>query len=291
MGEDPASLEWIRHAIERDAEHIPYKELESHRGFLVYVTRSYPATVPYLKGIHMTLDGWRSNRDDEGWVVSVQVQQKFSIQACHPQTFVDSSGKSPPPTVAAVPRLKDDVEALRQLFGGAMPVLRRARPASVAVGIYGFGDASGQGFGSSLVKGNDLIYCFGQWANQVTGESSNYRELYNLIQAIDEHSQDGTLENCELFLFTDNTTAEAAFYKGTSQLRRLFELILRLREIQMQRDVHCHIVHVAGTRMIAQGTDGLSRGDLDQGVFGGRGMTEFVPLHLGTCERSPGIVE
>ena len=86
-----AVLNWMLDALSQDVDHIPYKTLESHRGFLVYVTCSYPATVPYLKGIHMTLDGWRENRDDEGWVVQVQVQQKFSIQACHPQTFVDSS--------------------------------------------------------------------------------------------------------------------------------------------------------------------------------------------------------
>jgi hypothetical protein len=44
-----------------------HKELERRRGFLLYVTRTYPAMVPYLKGIHLTLDGWRDGRDADGW--------------------------------------------------------------------------------------------------------------------------------------------------------------------------------------------------------------------------------
>jgi hypothetical protein len=31
--------------------YLPHKNLESYRGFLVYVSRTYPAMVPYLKGI------------------------------------------------------------------------------------------------------------------------------------------------------------------------------------------------------------------------------------------------
>ena len=44
-----------------------HKELERKQGFLLYVTGTYPAMVPYMKGIHLTLDGWRVGQDDEGW--------------------------------------------------------------------------------------------------------------------------------------------------------------------------------------------------------------------------------
>jgi hypothetical protein len=43
------------------------KELESDVGFLIYVTRTYPAMKPYLKGFHLTLHGWRPGRGDSGW--------------------------------------------------------------------------------------------------------------------------------------------------------------------------------------------------------------------------------
>eukprot|EP00978_Attheya_sp_CCMP212_P005518 scaffold12392_cov31-Attheya_sp.AAC.1 len=39
--------------------------------------------------------------------------------------------------------------------------------------------------------------------------------------------------------------------------------------------------------MIAQGTDGLSRGDHSQGVMQGLPMTAFIPLHIDPFERSP----
>jgi hypothetical protein len=46
---------------------LSHKELLSDRGFLVYVTRTYPAMVPYLKGFHLTIEMWRGGRDSEGW--------------------------------------------------------------------------------------------------------------------------------------------------------------------------------------------------------------------------------
>jgi hypothetical protein len=44
---------------------INHKKLESCRGFLVYVSNTYRAMIPYLKGIHLTVDSWRPDRDKE----------------------------------------------------------------------------------------------------------------------------------------------------------------------------------------------------------------------------------
>jgi hypothetical protein len=52
-----------------------------------------------------------------------------------------------------------------------------------------------------------------------------------------------------------------------------------------------HIVHVAGTRMIAQGTDGLSRGVLLEGVLAGRDMLDYVDIAKTALERSPSLLE
>ena len=46
---------------------LHFKTLEKSRGFLVYLSRTYPSITPYLKGIHLTLDSWRHNRDQDGW--------------------------------------------------------------------------------------------------------------------------------------------------------------------------------------------------------------------------------
>ena len=39
--------------------------------------------------------------------------------------------------------------------------------------------------------------------------------------------------------------------------------------------------------MILQGADGLSRGDMYEGVMRGDNMLDFIPLHLSAIERHP----
>jgi hypothetical protein len=103
---------------------------------------------------------------------------------------------------------------------------------------------------------------------------------------VGEATAKGELTDCELFLFTDNTTAEAAYYKGTSSSETLFNLMLRLRKLQMRAQVMLHVIHIAGTRMIEQGTDGTSRGSLLEGVMSGTPMLSHIPLHLHALELS-----
>ena len=91
-------------------------------------------------------------------------------------------------------------------------------------------------------------------------ESSNYKEFENRVVFIEDLHLQGLLSGCELFLFTDNTTTDSNFYRGTSSSPKFFELVLRLRKIEMGGKTKLQIINVAGTRMIVQGTDGLSRG-------------------------------
>ena len=41
--------------------------LEVIRGFLNYVVQTYPWMNPYIKGLHLTIDGWRPERVAGGW--------------------------------------------------------------------------------------------------------------------------------------------------------------------------------------------------------------------------------
>eukprot|EP00957_Ditylum_brightwellii_P128682 9816024-Ditylum_brightwellii.AAC.1 len=49
------------------------KLLESDQGVLVHIARIYPWIVPYLKGIHLTLESWQPDRDDKDWKLSSKV--------------------------------------------------------------------------------------------------------------------------------------------------------------------------------------------------------------------------
>ena len=80
-------------------------------------------------------------------------------------------------------------------------------------------------------------------------------------------AKDEKLGGTDWFVFTDNSTAESAYAKGFSSSKLMFELVLRLRKLEMQQGCKIHVSHVAGTRMIKQGSEGLSRGNLAEGVM------------------------
>jgi hypothetical protein len=64
-------LEKWRMALATPASRLSNKELLLDRGLLVYVTWTYPAMVPYLKGFHLTIKMWwgGGGRDADGWML------------------------------------------------------------------------------------------------------------------------------------------------------------------------------------------------------------------------------
>ena len=304
---------WTERILE-GKEKLDHKELLSDRGFLVYVTRAYPGMVPYLKGFHLTIEMWRGNRDADGWKLpSRQLQSAVMVdnylgpiddeeaelsylmrKRVDPTLRAPSSGLTP-----IVPRLLDDLKALHSLTRSPLPPLRVVRPIKIIQVLYGFGDASGKGFGSTVqgfpahslsAPAGKLNYRVGVWGSDEESESSNYRELANLVLTVEEEAATGSLDLAEFFLFTDNSTAESAFYKGSSSSKKLHELILRLRRLELRHGLILHVVHVSGKRMIAQGTDGCSRGVLLEGVMVGDDMLSFVDLGRSAVERSPALL-
>jgi hypothetical protein len=274
-----------------DSSTLDFKDLERKRGFLIYVTRTYPSMVPYLKGSHQTLDIWRPNRDEDGWKCSTK-----DIARKRRKWALGQERAEPPSRVRAAPRLKEDLEALEMLLSAERLPKRRVRSTMCLEVLYRSGDASGTGHAANFQRlinketifelDNKIYYRYGHWCNEVSEASSNYRELLNLIESLEAQVADGRLRGAEVFLFTDNSTAEAVFYKGNLTSRPLFELMLRLRKLEMEGELILHIIHVAGTRMIAEGADGGSRGDLNQGVMAGQSILDFVPLHLTALDRS-----
>ena len=111
-----------------------------------------------------------------------------------------------------------------------------------------------------------------------------------IITRLEELVECKKLSCCEVFLFTDNMTAEAVFCKGNSSSEQLFDLVLRLRELEMEVGLVLHVVHVAGTRMQEEGADGSSRGDNSTGVMCGHPILDYVPLHLSAPELELGLL-
>lgn len=300
--------------LDQGTENLNHKELLSDRGFLVYVTRAYPSMIPYIKGFHLTAEMWRGNRDNEGWKLPVterfdekgkpreEVDEqddddealKHRLRHRVPRTLhAPPSGLTPP-----APRLREDLRALTILTAADSPPLRLVRPKKIYQVYYGFGDASGKGRGStfqafktvhhpsnSLGAASDVIYRVGVWGSDAEDESSNYRELTNVVEEMEEEAKSGRMVETEVFMCTDNSTAESAYYKGSSSSKILHELILRLHKLALDYCLIIHLIHVAGKRMIAQGTDGCSRGVLMEGVMAGKDMLSFFDLNKSAFER------
>ncbi len=118
--------------------------------------------------------------------------------------------------------------------------------------FYGFGDASGKQFGATLSQNYN---CKAQNCRRpplllgVCGaeeeESLNFKELKNLMDTVDKEAKAGWMQNCEFFLFTDNSTAESCFYRGSSKSRHLHALVLALRTLEeMAHGMTIHVIHV-----------------------------------------------
>ena len=337
-------LQKLASVLDGGAKELNHSELISDTGFLVYVTRTYPSMIPYLKGFHLTAHMWRGDRDEEGWKLPPKQSlddDDNSVTSLDSLTSLDitragshglnldreaSFGKGtrddqeesalnyvlkasknlPAPHAPAsnltpvVPRLRDDVWALQQLTQSELPALKVVRPTMVVQVFYGFGDAAGKGFGATIA-GNfncskklsqphtrqGLNYRLGVWNAQEEMESSNWKEFSNLVDATEEEAAAGRLQNCEFFLFTDNSTAESCFYRGSSKSDKLHRLVVRLRRLEMDHGLLIHLIHVSGKRMIAQGTDGCSRGFLMEGVMAGENMLDFVDLGKSAIDRHP----
>jgi hypothetical protein len=90
---------------------------------------------------------------------------------------------------------------------------------------------------------------------------------------------------------TDNSSFEGTYYKGHSSSEKLSDIILRLRTLQQRTGCLLHVIHIAGTRMKAAGIDGLSRGDLVEGMM--KAATDpwrFVPLSQSANHRMPRLL-
>ena len=292
--------------VVQESSSLSHKELEKDVGFLVHLSRTFPSIFPYLRGIYNTLNGWRSGRDRDGWKLTQKEWELFlameeemeedelepeKVPAMNPSGNLGNRSKvsNAPSKVKPVPRLGRDLRALNLLFSKATPPERLVRGQLIHAVKYAFGDASKAGFGSSWISAQGVKYRFGTWGRNMQEGSSNLRELKNLVDTLKKMAESNELEGSEIYIFTDNSTAEAAFFKGLSKSRLLFELILELRELEMNSKTKIHFIHVAGTRMIAQGSDGLSRGNISEGVMKGSPMESFIPLNESALDRSPAL--
>ena len=158
---------------------------------------------------------------------------------------------------------------------------------------YGFEDASKNGFGPTWksAKSNNIHLCFGVWdEDNNEGKSSNYQELRNLLEKMEALFGRDELEGSQFFLFTNNEVSLDVFYKSNQTSEHLFELILRLKILEVNSCIKIYIIHLAGTRIIMQGSENLLRGYLHGKVMKRDKMKYFIPLYLTVLDVSGSLL-
>ena len=144
----------------------------------------------------------------------------------------------------------------------------------------------GSGFGDSFLTPTRISVQHGTWAESISDQSSNYREFLNVVDAVKAEGKLANLQNAFLLFATNNKVVEAALYKGTADSPKLLQLVKRFHLLEMEYGFKEIVLHVAGTRQIAQGSDGLSRGALNEGIMKGADFLTFLDFHRSAVERS-----
>ncbi len=101
------------------------------------------------------MDGWKSKR----------ISNENEYLDARRDEFVSWNGaeRDAPETVRLVPRLRDDLSCLLAMFSPENPPIKYVRSNQICVALYGFGDTSGSGFGSTLGSKEGLKYRVGIW--------------------------------------------------------------------------------------------------------------------------------
>jgi hypothetical protein len=286
---------WVM--IERNL--LPLQRLLEIRGFLIYVVRTYPWLNPYLKGLHLTVDSWRPGREASGFKMKGKELERameiWSTSRGLPCRREDDGPDEAGPTVTrrapdevpvevqAVPRLRRDVNCLLELTKSTEPP-RQLYRAKHVVAFFVIGDASGSGKGVAVVEQYGVDYEAGSWKMQWRKESSNVREAENLTDRIERLSEDSTLFEHEVFVLTDNSAFEGAYYKGHSPSEKLNDIVFRLHKTERDGGFILHVLHISGKRMKATGVD------LTEGMLAGADPFLYLPFNKGADKRSGGAV-
>ena len=52
--------------------------------------------------------------------------------------------------------------------------------------LYGFADASGSGFGSTVLSDKGITFGMGTWEKDAESNSSNWKEFENIVESLEE---------------------------------------------------------------------------------------------------------
>ena len=113
---------------------MTHKRLECIRGFLIYMAKTFKWMKPYLKGLHMTIDGWIEGRDKELYRIKSQPRVRLKVWEWEHENCLEeremevlrlNKDETAPEWIDPAPRLREDVLALKRLTEPENPAATR----------------------------------------------------------------------------------------------------------------------------------------------------------------------
>ena len=68
----------------------------------------------------------------------------------------------------------------------------------------------------------------------------------SLTDRLERLVREGSLQNHEVFLITDNLAFEGAYYKGHLPSRELSDIVFRVHKAQRDGGFSLHVIHISG---------------------------------------------
>lgn len=135
--------------------------------------------------------------------------------------------------------------------------------------VLKWGDGSGTGTGGttefyelteSQLSSPGMELWMGVWGAKSKARTSNWKEARTILESLLQEQNTDRLRGRMVFYMTDNLVSYYIINSGTSRTPGLLQLALQIKELCLELGCQIEVVHVPGTIMICQGTDGQSRG-------------------------------
>jgi hypothetical protein len=100
----------------------------------------------------------------------------------------------------------------------------------------------------------------GVWGARAKPCTSNWKEARTILESLLQEKDTGRLQGRMVFYMTDNLVSCYIINQGSSRSPGLQQLVSEIKELCLKLECQLEVVHVPGTLMIVQGTNGQSRG-------------------------------
>jgi hypothetical protein len=140
---------------------------------------------------------------------------------------------------------------------------RQARGGHSGTIIPSFGDGSGTGTGGTVqyTEGEPFEMWLGTWHPRAFHFSANWKEMRTSLATLERaKTSKRDIKGITFFYFTDSSTVYFAVSKGSSSTPSLNDMVEKIKRLEIDLGCHLEVVHVPGTTIITERTDGLSRG-------------------------------